>query len=194
MEYGRHGTPVEMKAQLQDALDTAGEPGVVLLGYGLCGNGLAGLRAGRHTVVIPRTDDCIAILMGSYEQYLDDFHRHPGTYYLSEGWLESGFHPLGQLQEWSERHGEDKARKLIARVYTHYRRVVLVAFTPEELSRYRGEARAVADLLGVAYDEMLGASTLLERLVWQAGTPDPDNGEFVVVPPGETVKQMDFVR
>ncbi len=35
-----------------------------------------------------------------------------GTYYLSEGWLESGFHPLAQLEEWSARHGEEKARQL----------------------------------------------------------------------------------
>jgi hypothetical protein len=83
---------------------------------------------------------------------------------------------------------------LIARVYKHYRRVALVAFTPEELSRYRGEARAVADLLGVAYEEILGTQTLLERLVWQAGALDLDSDEFVVVPPGAEVRQMDFVR
>jgi hypothetical protein len=145
-------------------------------------------------LVIPRTDDCIAILMGSYEKYLEDFYRHPGTYYLSEGWLESGFHPLGQLKEWSARHGEEKARQLIARVYTHYRRVALVAFTAEELNRYRSEAREVADLLGVVYEEILGAPTLLERLIWQAGALDLDNDEFVVVPPGGAVRQMDFER
>ncbi|MDP6182642.1 MAG: DUF1638 domain-containing protein, partial [Gammaproteobacteria bacterium] len=194
MDYGLHCTPGEMASELQVVLDAAVKPGIVLLGYGLCGNGLVGLRAGRHTLVIPRTDDCIAILMGSYQKYLEDFQRHPGTYYLSEGWLESGFHPLGQLREWSERHGEEKARQLIARVYVHYQRVVLVAFTPEELSRYRSESQAVADLLGVVYDEMLGTPTLLERLVWQVDATDLDRDEFVVIPPGAEVQQMDFVR
>ena len=37
----------------------------ILLGYGLCGNGLAGVTA-RHTrLVLPRAHDCIGILMGS---------------------------------------------------------------------------------------------------------------------------------
>jgi len=194
MDYGLHSVPAEMASQLQLVLDAAPKPGVVLLGFGLCGNGLVGLKARQHTLVIPRTDDCIAILMGSYKKYLEDFYRHPGTYYLSEGWLESGFHPIGQLKEWSERHGEEKARQLIARVYTHYKRVALVAFTPEELDRYRGEAREVAELLGVEYEEMLGSPTLLERLIWQAGALDPDSDEFVVVPPGAEIRQMDFVR
>lgn len=194
MDYALHKAPGEMASQLQIVLDSLDDPAVVLIGFGLCGNGLVGLQARRHTLVIPRTDDCIAILMGSYKEYIEDFRRHPGTYYLSEGWLEGGFHPVAQLEEWSARHGEDKARKLIARVYTHYRRVVLVAFTREELDKYRPEAQAVAELLGVDYDEMLGAPTLLERLVWQTDALDPGNEEFVVVPPGAEVRQMDFVR
>ncbi len=194
MDSGLHGVPAEMASRLQVVVDAARRPGVVLLGYGLCGNGLVGLRSGQHTLIIPRTDDCIAILMGSYKQYLEDFFRYPGTYYLSEGWLESGFHPLGQLTEWSARYGEETARRMVARVYTRYRRVVLVAFTSGELSRYRREAQEVAELLGVAYEEMLGAPTLLERLVWQADALDPGNDEFVVVPPGAQVRQLDFVR
>jgi len=194
MEYGLHGFPDAMTSRLQVAVDSVHTPGVILLGYGLCGNGLAGLQSRHHTLVIPRTDDCIAILMGSYEKYREDFFRHPGTYYLSEGWLESGFHPVGQLAQWSARHGEKTARRMVARMYMRYRRVVLVAFTSEELSRYRHEAKEVAALLGVDYEEMLGAPTLLERLVWQADALDANDQQFVIVPPGALVRQMDFLR
>lgn len=194
MPYGLHGVPAEMASRLQAVVNSETEPGVVLVGYGLCGNGLVGLQSGRHRLVIPRTDDCIAVLMGSYQRYREDFFDHPGTYYLSEGWLESGFHPVAQLAHWCARHGEDKARQLIARTYKRYRRVVLVALTSAEFDRYRAQAQEVAELLGAAYEEMLGAPTLLERLVWHADALDRSDDAFVVVPPGAQVRQRDFVR
>lgn len=194
MPYGLHGVPAEMAARLQAVVDSETEPGVVLVGYGLCGNGLVGLQSRRHALVIPRTDDCIAVLMGSYEKYREDFFRHPGTYYLSEGWVESGFHPIAQFQQWCARYGDERARRLIARAYKRYRRVVLVAFTPAEFDRYRQQAQAVAALLGAAYEEMIGEPTLLQRLVWHADALDHGEDEFVVVPPGAQVRQSDFVR
>jgi len=62
----------------------------------LCGNGLNGIRAGQHILLIPRADDCIAILLGSYQVYKQEFQSAPGTYYLSKGWLESGSNPLSE--------------------------------------------------------------------------------------------------
>ena len=81
-----------MAAKIQEAVDRTPE-GVydaILLGYGLCGNGLDGLTA-RHTrLVLPRAHDCIALLMGSRERYRAYFEANPGTYYRSTGWLERG--------------------------------------------------------------------------------------------------------
>jgi len=65
LDFGLHLEPKRMKSALQARLEALPEPSVVLIGYGLCGNGLVGLEAGPHTLVIPRTDDCIAILLGS---------------------------------------------------------------------------------------------------------------------------------
>src|ERR1035438_8361996 len=74
-----------MAAKIQEAVDRT-EEGVyqaILLGYGLCGNGLDGLTA-RHTrLVLPRAHDCIALLMGSHARYQAYFDGNPGTYYRS---------------------------------------------------------------------------------------------------------------
>jgi len=70
----------------------------VVLGYGLCGNGLHGLKAGRHTLLAPRADDCIALLLGSYQAYRREFDAEPATYWLSKGWLESGSNPLQEYR------------------------------------------------------------------------------------------------
>jgi len=65
-----------MRAGLQAAIDEAEADArkydAIALGYGLCGNGLAGLEARSVPLVLPRAHDCITLLMGSrieFERY-----------------------------------------------------------------------------------------------------------------------------
>ncbi len=60
----------------------------LVLGYGLCNNALAGVRAGAVPLVVPRAHDCITLLLGSKERYAKLFAERPGTYWYSSGWLE----------------------------------------------------------------------------------------------------------
>ncbi len=54
LEYGLHSRPGKLKQAVQTALDGLPEPSLVILGYGLCGNSLRDVSAGRHTLVVPR--------------------------------------------------------------------------------------------------------------------------------------------
>src|SRR5262245_12311217 len=85
---------VGMAARIQEAIDgVCGDFDAVLLGYGLCNNGLAGLCAHRVPLVVPRAHDCITLLLGSKERYLDYFEKNPGTYFKSTGWIEHEKNP-----------------------------------------------------------------------------------------------------
>jgi uncharacterized protein YgbK (DUF1537 family) len=48
---------------LQTQLDALPKSSRVVVGYGLCGNGVLGLHSGRHTLITPRVHDCIALLV-----------------------------------------------------------------------------------------------------------------------------------
>ena len=87
---GLHSLGIEMRPHLQDRIDAADPLGydAVLLGYALCGRGTDGLRAGRTQLVLPRSHDCIGVLMGDRHRYEDYFAQHPGVYYRSPGWVE----------------------------------------------------------------------------------------------------------
>jgi hypothetical protein len=196
MDYGLHRHPNKMTWTLQDAVDSIEEPSLIVLGYGLCGNGLNGLKAGRHTLLIPRTDDCIAILLGSREAYMREFDAVPGTYYLSKGWLESGSHPLKEYHEYVERYGEEDAAWVMDTQYQHYERLALVTHTPEEMETYRPQAQEVAAYCaqwGMRYEEILGSDRYVRRLVEVAAALDKADDEFVVVPPGGEVRQEQFI-
>jgi hypothetical protein len=198
MEYGLHRTPQLMTPALQEQLDRITEPSVFIIGYGLCGNGLAGLMAGRHTLIVPRVDDCITLLLGSYQSYITEFTAEPGTYYLTKGWLESGSHPLKEYRELLEKYDKETADWIIDEQYRNYKRVVLVAPNQEELDAYRHKAREVADFCadrwGYRYEERIGSDDYVKKLVTVAFQLTESTDDFLVIPPGGEVKQEMFWR
>jgi hypothetical protein len=197
LDYGLHRVPKNLKIALQEQLDQIETPSLVVLGYGLCGNGLDGIQAGNHTLLIPRTDDCIAILLGSYQAYQHEFSTKPGTYYLTKGWLESGSNPLQEYQEYVQRYGEEKAAWLMDTQYHNYKRLVFVSHEPDDLARYRRIAMDVAEYCakwGMVYEEMLGSDQYVRRLAEIAASLQTADDEFIIIPPGGELKQRNFIH
>jgi hypothetical protein len=205
MDYGLHRVPAKMTGELQEMVNRIEEPSLVVLGYGLCGNGLKGLQAGVHTLLVPRVDDCIALLLGSYRAYMHEFQSVPGTYYLSKGWLESGSHPLKEYNEYLPKYGEKQATWIMDQQYQHYQRLVMVAHNQADLDAYRLEALEVAQFCerwDMRYEEILGSDRYVRQLaellanVLQQGAAALDgvNRDFLVIPPGGEIRQDQFMR
>ena len=95
---GLHDLGVEMRGHLQERIDAADASGydAILLGYALCGRGTEGLRAGKTQLVLPRAHDCITLFFGSRGAYQNYFDEHPGTYYMTTGWVERNNFQEGQ--------------------------------------------------------------------------------------------------
>ncbi len=194
-----HNSPKKLGAALQDALDALPQPSYVIVGYGLCGNGLVGVKAGVHTLIIPRTHDCVAIFLGSHQRYVQRFFDNPGTYYLTKGWIDARDEPLSDYHDYVKEFDEETADYLFEMKYKHYRKICLVGFSQQELDDYRAPAKAVADFMNarfgsVVYEETLGTTALIESLV-RMGTHDATaDDEFVVVKPGGEITQDMFLR
>jgi hypothetical protein len=196
LSYGLHRSPPEMNRTLQMAIDAVERPSRVVLGYGLCGNGLNGLRSGAHTLLVPRVNDCIALLLGSRERYVEEFGREPGTYYLSRGWLEAGSDPLREYERYVPLYGEEEAMWLMDVQYRHYRRLALVAQSPDDLQASRPRAREVAAFCarwGMVYEEILGSDGYVRRLIEVALSEEAPGEDFLLVPPGGEIHQAEFL-
>lgn len=205
MDYGLHVVPQKMNVALQDVIDSIEEPSLVILGYGLCGNGIRGIKSGPHTLLIPRADDCIAILLGSYKAYLREFQATPGTYYLTKGWLESGSNPLQEYESYVPKYGDERAMWIMDQQYQHYERLMLVARSQADLEHYRPYAEEIArfcERWGMRYEETLGTDDYVRRLV-EAAVELGQNGreraewmdsDYIIIPPGAEIRQDMFVR
>lgn len=197
MDYGLHRVPSNLTWSVQEVIDSIEQPSLVMLGYGLCGNGLDGIKAGKQTLLIPRADDCIAILLGSYKKYIQMFEEEPGTYYLTKGWLESGSNPLQEYEEYVEKYGQESAEWVMDQQYQHYERLVFVAHSQEDLEKYRPQALEVArycERWDMRYEEVLGSDIFVRRLIEIASAPEKADDDFVVIPPGGEIRQSQFIR
>jgi hypothetical protein len=221
MDYGLHMLPRRMTTTLQDTIQCIEEPSLVVLGYGLCGNGLRGIKAGRHCLLVPRVSDCIALLLGSHEAYKKEFSAVPGTYYLSRGWLEAGSHPLSEYEGYVDKYGAERAMWLMDQQYQNYERLVLVAHSQAELDACRPQAREIARFCArwdMRLEEILGSdgyvrqlADLAQQISNEAGENLPDgiagaratkcnqaqlspDGDYLVIPPGGEIRQALFAR
>ena len=190
LESGYHRYPDQLREKLQEYIDNTTDTDVLIFGYGLCSNGLAGLESKDKTLVIPRFHDCIGIILGSREKYNEEFNKEPGTYYLSKGWIDELREPYAEYQEYVEKFGEEIAKWSIDMQYKNYTRLAFVKSNNlGDQSKYIDYVKKVADFLNTKFEVFDGKDDIFKKLVVKEWEKD-DN--FVVVPPDETVKNKYF--
>ena len=198
LEVTLHNTPKKLAAALQQEIDKVGEPSNILVGYGLCGNGLAGVKSGPHTLIIPRTHDCVAIFLGSHQRYVQRFFANPNTYYLTRGWLEAKDEPLQDYLDYVRDYDEETADYLVEMKYRHYRKLCMVGYSQQELEECRPAAKRVAEFCAkrwnMEFEEVIGSTVLLEALIGMPGRLGSENSEFVVLEPGGEIEASMFLR
>ncbi len=198
MPKGLHNVGEEkMTSRLQEEIDKVEVERyeAVLLAYGLCNNGIRGLRSSLP-LVVPRAHDCITLLLGSKEKYLQYFHGNPGTYFKSTGWIERGDSEDGEIpdqlglcrsyEDYARQYGEENARYLMEMLgdgRKNYSRLTFIGMSFGAFTDYERQVEEEAGECGWNYQKLEGSLNLLMRLVngqW-------DEEDFLVIPPGATI-------
>lgn len=193
----------QMSRKIQDAIDTlSGDYDAIVLGYGLCNNGLVGVHAVRFPIVTPRAHDCITLFLGSRERYLREFDNEPGTYFKTPGWFERNDKP-DELNQFSIKHqagmdatyeelvakyGKDNADYLYETLVDntrHYKRFAYIATGVEPDDRWEKQTRKDALERGWKFERLSGNLRLIQKLL----DGDWDN-EFLVVPKGSRIEAV----
>ena len=204
MSKGLHSIgEAKMVCALQEEIDGVpkGKYDAVLLGYGLCNNGIRGLSSKHTRLVVPRAHDCITLLLGSCRRYQRYFEDNPGTYFKSTGWCERDSelgnedNVLTQLginrayEEYVARYGQENASYIMKTLgewdwTKHYSRLAYVDMGIGEFPQYEAESVRMAEELGWTFERIEGDLRLIRMLV-QGDWPE---NEFLVLDPGQHVK------
>ena len=202
--FGLHDTPDRLKINTQMQIDATpeGRYDYILIGYGLCSRGTAGLTTDHTPLVIPRAHDCITLFLGSKERYTKHFKESPGTYYYSSGWIErkDGSTEQGNMRmineeakkkrfdSYVEKYGLDNAQYLIemeSQWATNYNSAALIDLGIGKKEIYRNFTQQVAKSCGWDYEEIKGDTSLIQRFLDGNWTDQ----EFLIVPPGFQIVQ-----
>jgi hypothetical protein len=188
LDVGLHRSPDKLREALRAAVAANDEPGVtIVLGYGMCSKGVLGLKTEHATMVVPRVDDCIALLLGSNEAFAEQARQESGTYYLARGYIEACDTPFSEYERMAEKYGPERAERLSRMMLEHYTRLVLIDTGRYDLAPFREYAERFAKFYDLRLEEVPGTTRLVDMLV--AGEWDDS---FLVVPPGREITLDDF--
>ncbi|MDF7825710.1 DUF1638 domain-containing protein [Pontiellaceae bacterium B12227] len=203
MQKGLHDIPTEeMLKRLQEQVDTASKQNydAILLGYGLCNNGLDGLTARNIQLVLPRAHDCITLFLGSRARYRKYFDENPGTFFKTTGWIERDYvadelkdisipTQLGMDMSYEQlvnKYGEDNAEFLweeLCDTEKNYSQITFIEMGMEPNDSFEKTAKDEANSKGWKFKKVEGSLELLHSLL--LGEWDSEN--FLVIPPGAKI-------
>jgi hypothetical protein len=203
LTQGLHDNSDEMRRRLQQEINAVDETqyDAVLLGYGLCNNGIVGLRARGRKLVVPRAHDCITFFLGSKERYAKEFEERPGTFYYTSGWIEyperrgerleqmgksglgDSWRQMKEYQKLVEKYGESNAKYLVEMMGQWEEKYSRGAFIEFEFNKHLGfdeRAREICRQKGWEFALLEGRLELLQN--WLDGKWDDEH--FLMVEPG----------
>ena len=191
-EMGLHDQPDKLRAALQaalDELDARNDIIAVVLAYGLCGLGTAGLKPLRHKLVIPRAHDCITVFLGSKEHYAAHQKACPSCYYYTPGWNRErrvpGPQKIEALREsLAGKFDEDDVEFLIEterEQWTRHDTATYVDLGTDDAEAEGAYAKSCAESLGWKFEWLKGDATLLRDLLWSRWEGD----RFQIIEPGQ---------
>ncbi len=209
-EKNAHERSDYLRSLLQERI-AAAEAGsasydAILLGFGLCGNGLLGLSASRTRLVLPRAHDCCTIFLGSRLAFKEHFSDNPSRPFSSAGYMErdgSWIHDAGTvkvpgldktLEDYIAQYGEENARYIMETLTSSTQHAIagegdrrIVFIETAELSEvgqpHEERCRREAEASGRQFVKLTGSLRLLKGLIHGAWDP----AEYLVIPPGQKI-------
>ena len=188
LEAQLHVSPERLKEALRVAVADADVPdATIVLGYGLCSNSVLGLKTEHATLVVPKVDDCIAMLLGSNEAFTAETVKERGSYFVARAYLEECDTIMSEHEKLVAKRGRERAERMMRLLLDHYTRIVLIDTGRYDLGPYRASIAEFAGTFDLAVEEVPGTTRILDALV-EGGWGD----DFVVAPPGHELTLRDF--
>lgn len=187
-ERGHHNDPDKLRAVIQTEIEKAEDDGadLIMLAYGLCGNGAVGWHADKAVLVMPRFDDCVNMMLCTgcrgRRNYLTAGHM-----YLTGGWSRDDGALLTMLDSYLEKYGERKAKKLMKMMLASYSGVTVIDTGCYEMGPVLEYADECAAKFGLNRYIVPGGNEPIRKLI----TGDWDD-DIIVNRPGQVIREDDF--
>ncbi len=182
-----HSVPKKLHEYLQDMINHFYNVDQIVLCVSGCGGGTAGLRAASSKLIVPRTRDCLDILLSG--ESLDALQRDISGVFFTESWMECTKESEIDLDRLAEKMGREKAENFLRRLYKTCNKFYII-----DTGCYN--VRAVEEYVAPLVEILSGTMTILhgECGVLHKIAEGRFDEDFVVVPPGGNVPADAFLK
>jgi hypothetical protein len=169
IEQALHNVPDKLHLKVLEKIREAEkylDPGdIVLLFLGNCGGALKGISSETLTLIYPKVDDCIPVILGSMERFKAIQAERPGTFYLNRNWIDAGEDPLSSSRKYIETYGEKKGWKVSKLMYKNYTNFTLIDNGCYILDKYRTHVHEACEKFEKIYSEEKGDLKFVEEIL-----------------------------
>ena len=186
MDIALHLQPDRLRFALnQKIIELEQEGTTIVMGYGLCGRSLEGVVSRKSTLVLPKVDDCVGMLLGSRTRHRQVLARLPGSYFLEQHWLDTELNIFTQIHKGNDRIPEARRDALLQLALQHYENLILLTDnTPEQGTKQtESECVRLAEQHAMAFKRINKDLELIRRLLHGPWC----NTEFILAPPGTPI-------
>lgn len=185
IESGLHERPKKLAETVQDLLDSI-KADRVLLCLGQCGNAMIGIKAGDYEMILPKTDDCLSLLIGSAKKK-NSIALEDKAFFLTEGWLRGESTIMSQYERSVKRYGEETALSILEMMYEHYDTLGLLDTGTGPIDNLYAQTEGVTKLLGLERKTYTGSVSYIEKLL-----TGPWDDDFIIKKPFEEILASDY--
>ena len=188
LDTSLHKEPEKMREKILTEIEQiSSEYDTILAAMGFCGGSWRDVCVSRR-VIIPRTDDCITMLLTTDDNFVPN-RKVPGCMYLTDNRDEQMTIP-GIRRTLIAQCGEKKGEKVFRLYFKHYTHIGIVdtGLYDSYGTEYLELAKESAELIGGSIIHVPGSNRVLEKLI----SGEWDN-QFLILEPGQTVSDRDFI-
>lgn len=186
-----HRTPTKIPKVLQAKLDEISHRyQTIILGYGLCSNGVVGIKTHRATLIVPRVHDCLDLFLGFVGRGKSRIGLGTAHYYLTPGTILNQKDPLAIMeQEYIPKMGRKMSEWGMKEELKHYSHFALITSPGTDMVPILDQAEKNAAFFDMTLTEVKSDLAFFKQLLY--GPHDPKF--FLHILPGEVITQEMFI-
>ena len=182
LDVALHSDPKKMHATLQGIIDKNTEADEIIICVSGCGKATCDLRATTCKLAVPRTMDCIDVLLTG-----SGIKRPDGAIFITKSWMNFMKNSTIDYAKLVKERGQAEAEALLQQLYKGFTDFYLIDTGTYELQEVEDYIMPLVKLLEGTLTRLPGPYKVLEKLV--SGNYD---ASVIVVPQGGTLSIHEF--
>jgi len=178
VESNLHNWPDKLRDNIQQELDKLDSYERILLGFCVCGNSVLGIQTRNFELIMPKTDDCISLMLGSMKRKMELTSGHHSLF-LTKGWMKHEANIWGEYEHTLKKYGAEITADIMNTIYGKYDWLSIIDTGAYVLDDILPETQKIADAFDFEHIILEGSTSYIEQLL----TGPWDSERFIRVPP-----------